>query len=172
MLKLNVGGKRYYTLPGTVRGTMIEKLCSTAVGTVRDSDGAFFLDRDPDLFQHVLSYLRTRDVTCDPKDNVRFLGELDYFQIEHDLPERLDKDDQLLRKAIEEIMNFPEHNAPLLIQIKGEFVVRDEISYGNVLKVATRGLIEELCKKLQLYPTVSKWMSKRAEYGGVAYYFQ
>ena len=66
LVTLNVGGRLFHTTVGTLcgipcRGSMLHTLLSAdwQHKLLLDQQGAIFLDRDPDLFCHVLRYLRT-----------------------------------------------------------------------------------------------------------------
>eukprot|EP01129_Flabellula_baltica_P006274 TRINITY_DN232_c0_g2_i1.p1 TRINITY_DN232_c0_g2~~TRINITY_DN232_c0_g2_i1.p1 ORF type:complete len:257 (+),score=49.54 TRINITY_DN232_c0_g2_i1:414-1184(+) len=68
-------------------GTMLSSMFSGRHELVKDSDGNFFIDRDPELFKIILNYLRalvsgSSDIFLnDPKlrDNPYFQEELNYF---------------------------------------------------------------------------------------------
>jgi hypothetical protein len=87
----NVGGRKFATTETTLRrggdDNLLMKLHeygkSGAIGIVRDSDGAVFVDRSPDAFAVVLEYLRTGSLFIPSgvvsKDSV--LAELAFFGI-------------------------------------------------------------------------------------------
>eukprot|EP00757_Euglenozoa_sp_SAG-D1_P020208 gene20208-7254_t len=59
---LNVGGTNFSTTLGTLRAdpySMLGAMFSGIYGDERNEDGSFFVDRSPDLFPYILSYLRT-----------------------------------------------------------------------------------------------------------------
>ena len=61
---LNVGGERFETSQATlskVPRSLLARLLSGSVQVSRDSDGAYFIDRDGALFRHILSWLRAFD---------------------------------------------------------------------------------------------------------------
>lgn len=88
VIKLNVGGRQYCTTRSTLTtfpGSMFEALLSGRHAVVRDSEGAIFLDRDPDIFESVLTYLRDpRQLDLkyfSQQQQMRILCEMDYFMI-------------------------------------------------------------------------------------------
>lgn len=66
IVKLNVGGFRYETTRSTltsIPNTYFTSLLSGVFPSLKDESSAFFIDRDGHLFQPILSYLRTREIT-------------------------------------------------------------------------------------------------------------
>ncbi|XP_026743077.1 BTB/POZ domain-containing protein KCTD3-like isoform X1 [Trichoplusia ni] len=84
IVNLNVGGTRFSTSWHTltwVPETFFTALLSGRIPTVRDENGAIFIDRDPNLFGLILNFLRTRDIDLE-NVNIRALRhECDYFGI-------------------------------------------------------------------------------------------
>ncbi|GBP74602.1 hypothetical protein EVAR_49183_1 [Eumeta japonica] len=84
IVNLNVGGKRFATSWHTltwVPDTFFTALLSGRIPTVRDETGAIFIDRDPNFFELILNFLRTRDIILNGV-NIRALRhECDYFGI-------------------------------------------------------------------------------------------
>lgn len=101
VIKLNVGGRSFWTTRTTltsVPGTMFEALLSGRHAVMRDSEGGIFLDRDPDIFEHVLTYLRDpRQLDLryfSQQQQTRILCEMDYFMVPYtrfarELPQNL-----------------------------------------------------------------------------------
>jgi hypothetical protein len=86
-IHLNVGGTYFETTRSTLSGSEYFEIMFN--GPWIDSkkgltkENAIFIDRDPDNFKHVLSYLR--DIShCFPR---RLSYELDFFQIPHNFPD-------------------------------------------------------------------------------------
>ena len=66
IIRLNVGGTRLYTTRQTLLASSASQkpnffhgLLSGRIGAALDETGAYFIDRDPLRFAHVLNYLRT-----------------------------------------------------------------------------------------------------------------
>uniref|UniRef100_A0AC34FZ09 BTB domain-containing protein n=1 Tax=Panagrolaimus sp. ES5 TaxID=591445 RepID=A0AC34FZ09_9BILA len=65
IIHLNVGGQLFSTSKTTltwIRDTFFTSLLSGRIATVEDGRGAKFIDRDPELFRHILNYLRTKQI--------------------------------------------------------------------------------------------------------------
>jgi hypothetical protein len=62
IVRLNVGGKLFDTTPDTLSACpfFIQFLLGTEIGHSFDKDGRLFVDRNGDLFSHILQYLRSR----------------------------------------------------------------------------------------------------------------
>lgn len=83
-VKLNVGGVRYETTVGTLRNqpdSMLSAMFSGQFGLQQDPDGSIFIDRDGEVFKHILAYLRdgVLDVNQDMVSRVK--REFQYFNI-------------------------------------------------------------------------------------------
>jgi hypothetical protein len=70
MVRLNVGGQLFWTtretLVGRGRVNYFDTLLSSRFPSLRDDDGAYFIDRDGHLFAPLLSYLRTGRLVAPP----------------------------------------------------------------------------------------------------------
>lgn len=69
IVRLNVGGRVFETTETTLRydgnENFFSVLLSGRTPSLRDSSGAFFIDRDPDYFTVILRFLRTRKLEVD-----------------------------------------------------------------------------------------------------------
>lgn len=66
IIKLNVGGRIFHTSNSTLQWvphTFFTALLSNNIPSEKDENGAYFIDRDPDLFNVILKYLRTKQFT-------------------------------------------------------------------------------------------------------------
>ena len=84
VISLNVGGTSFATTRQTLMkypDSLLAKICSTDVHVAKDSNGAYFIDRDPELFRLILNYLRTGYLRkLPPNHNLEDLEiEADYF---------------------------------------------------------------------------------------------
>ena len=64
IIDLNVGGTFYSTTLDTLRSDPDSMLCamfSGRVGVLKDKDSRYFIDRDGNLFRHILNFLRYLD---------------------------------------------------------------------------------------------------------------
>eukprot|EP01095_Lingulamoeba_sp_RSL-Kostka_P014006 TRINITY_DN596_c0_g2_i1.p1 TRINITY_DN596_c0_g2~~TRINITY_DN596_c0_g2_i1.p1 ORF type:complete len:378 (-),score=117.67 TRINITY_DN596_c0_g2_i1:352-1401(-) len=64
IIALNVGGKLFYTTKSTLlnqsfENTFFHSLLSEKFDSTKDKNGAYFIDRDGDIFEHILYFLRT-----------------------------------------------------------------------------------------------------------------
>ena len=87
-IKLNVGGQLFETSRMTLmseEGTYFHSLLRSGKFEP-DSDGTYFIDRDPRTFRYILNYLRDGVVVhmskLDSLDRQVLLKDIDYFQIE------------------------------------------------------------------------------------------
>ncbi|XP_078353592.1 uncharacterized protein LOC144638249 [Oculina patagonica] len=86
-IKLNVGGKIYKTTLDTLRKDPDSMLCAMFSGRFElkadEEDGAYFIDRDAELFRYILNYLRNGELLC-PDDKIRkeLLAEAKFFQVQ------------------------------------------------------------------------------------------
>lgn len=84
IIKLNVGGRLFTTSRTTliwINDTFFTGLLSNRIPSVVDENGAFFIDRDPDLFSVILNFLRTKNVNMDGVNLTALLHEAEYFGI-------------------------------------------------------------------------------------------
>ncbi len=67
LVYLNVGGQKFCTSRQTLLSvpgeTFFTSLLSERISSTKDSDGAYFIDRDPNLFHLILNYLRTKQLS-------------------------------------------------------------------------------------------------------------
>ncbi|KAJ0173557.1 hypothetical protein K1T71_010706 [Dendrolimus kikuchii] len=119
IVNLNVGGTRFSTSWHTltwVPDTFFTALLSGRIPTVRDENGAIFIDRDPNLFGLILNFLRTRDIDLNDV-NIRALRhECDYFGITP-LSRRLALCDEMNHSSCGDVLFYgylpPPLNTPL-----------------------------------------------------------
>ncbi|XP_076450123.1 potassium channel regulatory protein-like [Babylonia areolata] len=84
---LNVGGVLYTTTSFTLQKypeSMLGAMMSGKLSTTRDAQGNLFIDRDGNIFRHILNFLRT-SALCIPADFVEMdllRAEADFYQIE------------------------------------------------------------------------------------------
>jgi len=89
VVNLNVGGKKFAvshtTLTKSHPDSMLAVMFSGRHTITLDEQGFVFIDRDPDLFRHILSFLRFGDNWVMPEDDSRLMKllrlEFDFFQI-------------------------------------------------------------------------------------------
>ncbi|KAL9950662.1 hypothetical protein ACROYT_G043195 [Oculina patagonica] len=87
-IKLNVGGKIYKTTLDTLRKDPDSMLCAMFSGRFElkadEEDGAYFIDRDAELFRYILNYLRNGELLC-PEDGItrkQLLAEAKFYQVQ------------------------------------------------------------------------------------------
>jgi len=88
LIKLNVGGKKFTTTLSTLThktDSMLAAMFSGRYGHVMDDEGNIFIDRDGELFGHVLAFLREGEHWEPPTDSPilrRVAREFDYYGLE------------------------------------------------------------------------------------------
>lgn len=96
LVKLNVGGKKYITARSTLfsKGenfftVLLENDLGDGVPCVKDEEGYIFIDRDGELFRHVLNYLRTGKLyKPDNLPTAQLELELDFYQVKRNNNEK------------------------------------------------------------------------------------
>jgi len=87
-IKLNVGGKIYKTTLDTLKKDPDSMLCAMFSGRfelkVDEDDGAYFIDRDGELFRYILNYLRNGELLCPDDKTIQkeLLKEALFYQIQ------------------------------------------------------------------------------------------
>ncbi|XP_055902854.1 BTB/POZ domain-containing protein KCTD3 isoform X1 [Eupeodes corollae] len=84
IINLNVGGQRFSTSRQTltwIPDTFFTALLSGRISSLRDENGAIFIDRDPFLFSVILNYLRTKDIDISKCDVRALRHESEYYGI-------------------------------------------------------------------------------------------
>ena len=74
IIKLNVGGSSFHTSSSTLEwipNTFFTTLLNGKLPSEKDENGAYFIDRDPDLFKIILQYLRTKQFSLLENDGSR-----------------------------------------------------------------------------------------------------
>jgi hypothetical protein len=84
-ITLNVGGTRYETTRSTLcsyKGSMLERMFGGQFNTKPDEDGSYFIDRDGELFRHIMHVLRNGPIIAKnlpSSRESRINIELEYF---------------------------------------------------------------------------------------------
>lgn len=84
IINLNVGGQRFSTSRQTltwIPDTFFTGLLNGRISSLRDGNGAIFIDRDPKLFAIILNYLRTKDIDISKCDVRALRHEAEYYSI-------------------------------------------------------------------------------------------
>eukprot|EP00730_Choanoeca_flexa_P008524 TRINITY_DN12498_c1_g7_i6.p1 TRINITY_DN12498_c1_g7~~TRINITY_DN12498_c1_g7_i6.p1 ORF type:complete len:650 (+),score=93.97 TRINITY_DN12498_c1_g7_i6:85-2034(+) len=83
IIALNVGGQLFQTSPHTLLwpgpDSFLAVMLSGRLPATKDATGAYFIDRDPDLFKVILSYLRTRRISMAEEHTHALRLEAEYF---------------------------------------------------------------------------------------------
>ena len=72
IVKMNVGGKIFHTTKQTLSTfpeSFLYIMIDNKVGVMKDDDGNYFIDRDPEYFRYVLDYYRLKDKIVDKLDD-------------------------------------------------------------------------------------------------------
>ena len=86
IVKLNVGGKLFVTSAQTLTvaspNSFLAKIISGGLPSTLDDNGAYFIDRCPELFEKVLTFLRTKKIRLGNIDLDDMLNEADYYGVQ------------------------------------------------------------------------------------------
>jgi len=87
IIKLNIGGSIFATsLPTLIseKGTFFETEFSKTCELPKDDNGAYFVDRDPTSFRHILNFLRDKAIDLEPlssQEKSSILAEAKFYKI-------------------------------------------------------------------------------------------
>ena len=141
IIKLNVGGTKYVTFSSTIVDTLIDTMINSKIPT-NIVDDHIFIDRDGDLFRHVLNYSRTEEITCDEKDIHLLAKELDYFSISHSIK---NPEEELFERAYNILIDFRYgrlKEAPFLIKVHDKILLRKD-NMTDLISIFEEKLIQE-----------------------------
>nr|XP_026695962.1 BTB/POZ domain-containing protein KCTD3 [Ciona intestinalis] len=82
IVHLNVGGTRFSTSRetlGWIPDSFFTSLLSGRISSYKDEQGAIFIDRDPEIFRIILSFLRTKEVDLHHVDIPSLKREAEFF---------------------------------------------------------------------------------------------
>jgi len=87
IVKLNVGGVKYYTTRSTVskyQDSMLGAMFNENLPSTMDENGYYFIDRNGKLFEHVLEFLRCGELVLPTNFNdlERLKKEAEFYQIQ------------------------------------------------------------------------------------------
>ena len=132
VVELNIGGVVYTTTSSTLTkfpDSMLGAMFSGSMPTTRDHNGRFFIDRNGDLFQYILDYLRSAQLPAKLGDNLlhRLLMEADFYQIQP-LIEEIQGLLQRHKRQIHVLeINMVFENAKWALRVFGDEEVLDDI---------------------------------------------
>ncbi|CAL8069191.1 unnamed protein product [Calicophoron daubneyi] len=85
IVNLNVGGRRFSTSRNTLlwnRNSFFTILLGGHLPSCRDETGAYFIDRDPDMFNVILNYLRTNELNLSGVDVATLKNEALFYGLD------------------------------------------------------------------------------------------
>ena len=87
IIRLNVGGVPYTTTKATLSrypNSMIGAMFNGSMPTTVDDEGRYFIDRDGNMFAHVLNFLRSSQLALPDgfKHHDQLAVEADFYQVE------------------------------------------------------------------------------------------
>lgn len=112
ILKLNVGGHKFETTKSTLSNVSVffSSLLSGRYFSLKDENGAYFIDRNGEYFAPILYYMRTRHLIIPPSMNIEaLLHEVEYYLLED------------MANELKEIINPPEIIVPKVVQTNGAY---------------------------------------------------
>jgi len=84
IIHLNVGGKRFSTSRRTltwIPDSFFSCMLSGRIASLKDETGAYFIDRDPEVFTPILNYLRTKELNFSGISTSAVLHEAQFYGI-------------------------------------------------------------------------------------------
>ncbi|XP_046686231.1 BTB/POZ domain-containing protein KCTD3 [Homalodisca vitripennis] len=133
IVHLNVGGTRFSTSRQTlmwIPDSFFTALLSGRISSLKDENGAIFIDRDPKLFATILNYLRTRDIDLRHCDIKTLRHEAEYYGITP-LVKRLVLCEDLNQSSCGDVLFYgylPPPSIPIQEPVLGAAVVDEAIS--------------------------------------------
>ena len=114
IIRLNVGGVIHTTTRTTLctyPESMLGAMFSGDFGATMDENGHYFIDRDGEIFKHVLNFLRSNRVTLpdDFREWDLLLSEADFYQIQPMI--------NALKSLRDERLETKRHGDPLTLEI-------------------------------------------------------
>ena len=112
ILKLNIGGHKFETTKSTLTNISVffSSLLSGRHVSLRDENGAYFIDRNGEYFGPILYYMRTRHLIIPPSMNVEaLLHEAEYYLIED------------LASELRDVISPPERKVMNVIHTNGAY---------------------------------------------------
>uniref|UniRef100_A0A6B2L4P4 B30.2/SPRY domain-containing protein n=1 Tax=Arcella intermedia TaxID=1963864 RepID=A0A6B2L4P4_9EUKA len=93
LIKINVGGTRFVTTNATISNTrgadsMLQSMFSGKYGGTQDEEGYYFIDRDPEPFAYILTFLRSGYIPPEselPRTGMKWrvlMQEVEYYALE------------------------------------------------------------------------------------------
>ena len=145
ILHLNVGGRVFTTTKSTVtayNGSMLASMFSSDyVPGATDDDDNWFIDRNPDLFEHILEFLRTQRV---PKNFPGLIAEAEFFGLS-DLAQMLRQQPEVDMEQKEyACISFKEYNRDNRAVVHFYRVTLDSIDHEKTKKMLTSTLDKQL----------------------------
>jgi hypothetical protein len=155
-VKLNVGGKIFVTTLTTLQREPDSVLASIASGrwTPSAADGAFFIDRNPRVFECILDYLRSDEIPCDmvPRkvSTLRLYKEAQYFLLPG-LSEKLAPGVKKLSCAVQPHSHPVLDWQPVMVEGVADEEFEDDGGGPEAKKKKARAKRSELLAQIELY---------------------
>ena len=123
-VELNVGGKLYNTTISTLTrlpNNLIEKMFTGQIPIAKDGNGRYFIDRDGEIFAHVLDFLRAKSLTLQDNfnDMDSLMQEADFFQI-NDLKRLIQSHAAMTRR----LKIWKATSGHISLHVRGNFAVK------------------------------------------------
>ena len=175
IISLNVGGQKFTTTRSTlcqVEGSLLSTMFSGRWedGLKRDQDGAVFFDFNPEYFNYILKYLRTKKILTPekpaelpkvpPDDLKNFTALVEYLGLSEEIVVTTDESNEVVPTGIVPSEKFNLHGPNITLQDEGKVAVHSstwEYEYVVGENIYQQGIVH-LKLKLEAFENNNAWL--------------
>eukprot|EP01125_Pyxidicula_operculata_P007628 TRINITY_DN2589_c0_g1_i1.p1 TRINITY_DN2589_c0_g1~~TRINITY_DN2589_c0_g1_i1.p1 ORF type:complete len:317 (-),score=58.78 TRINITY_DN2589_c0_g1_i1:123-1073(-) len=145
-IKFDIGGKIFATRKETLlnlEGSYFHAMVSSDIWKP-DSDGCYFIDRNPEFFQHVLDYLRTGQldlVGLDKRQIDRLKSDFEYYQLTFPKPKLMITSNILNEDMVQQLAKMIPPNIESFRMVHDCSRGKDASSFDRAVKGLSKTLV-------------------------------